>query len=765
MTEKLFLEHTIDAKHVKNIGEQSVSSSAQAIIEIVKNSYDADATLCTVHFYAKTSLEKYLDVYKIVIEDNGIGMTLNDLQDKWMRIGTESKERNTISPMFGRRVSGEKGMGHFASQKLADKLKLVSNSKMYSKREGSKYSDDTLTLEINWQDYESGKLFNEIKNNLDVDTRVIPDKHGISIELTNLKDEWTLDEINKVKLNLGNLLLPKLIRKKSEHSFDVKIRAHGFTIDESELESTLEKYAPWEITCTLRKNTFSYKIFKLNVKTGKRSNARYVSKTAPGEEKIVLSGDVTCGDANFHLFYYPGGVRGGGKEKGYKGIDWLPKTILKKNSIIKQLVEGAGIKIFNDNVRIMPYGEPGNDWLELESRKVKHGGGRLRNELCLGWIVLERSNNTQIESNNTRIEETTSREQIIVNDAFMFLKNKFALTAVEKLEKYFSELDIDIEKHSVHEKPVSKTASEITQLTEFVEKLDIPKDEKNKQKKKLVEINRLVEKIDEEYEEDIENVTSSLDMYRNLSSLGVTALGFHHEITKPIGNIEGFLDRTLQRWNTLDDTDKVVNIQHALEETWTIMDVNQYIKAYGTLFTGAKGVMRAKEEINIKESLEQFAEGFKDIMKTHKIEFEMVPGPTSFRGLYMNKASFESIIINLFSNSIKALGRVDFVNGRRHKKIRIDYKKNMEYLEIRVKDNGVGIEDSNREEIFREFWSFPKHKEDPGTGMGTTIIREILADYEGTITVENTVYEKDELGKGKTTMLIRIPLSELKENK
>ena len=70
-------------------------------------------------FLCKTSLEKYLDVYKIVIEDNGIGMTLNDLQDKWMRIGTESKERDTISPMFGRRVSGEKGMGHFGITKIS----------------------------------------------------------------------------------------------------------------------------------------------------------------------------------------------------------------------------------------------------------------------------------------------------------------------------------------------------------------------------------------------------------------------------------------------------------------------------------------------------------------------------------------------------------------------------------------------------------------------------------------------------------------------
>ena len=89
----------------------------------------------------------------------------------------------------------------------------------------------------------------------------------------------------------------------------------------------------------------------------------------------------------------------------------------------------------------------------------------------------------------------------------------------------------------------------------------------------------------------------------------------------------------------------------------------------------------------------------------------------------------------------------------------------MDNLEFRVKDNGSGIEDGNEEEIFTAFWSFPKNKEDGGTGMGTTIIREILEEYNGTINVENTVYEKDELGKGKTTMLIKIPLSELRKLK
>jgi signal transduction histidine kinase len=447
-----------------------------------------------------------------------------------------------------------------------------------------------------------------------------------------------------------------------------------------------------------------------------------------------------------------------GSKQRSRSLDWLPKSILKKASVTQQLLDNYGIKIYNDNVRIMPYGEPGNDWLELENRKVKRSGGRLRLRDCLGWIVLDKVN-------NTKIEETASRQKIIDTNEFLFLKDDFAIKSIQQLEKYFAELDIDVDKASVHERPVSKTASEVTQLTQFIEKLEIPKVEKDKQTKKLIEINRLVEKLDEEYEEDIEEVTSSLEMYRNLSSMGVTALGFHHEITTPIGNIDGFLDRTIKKWDTMDEVKKIDNITLSHKAAWTVIDLNEYIKAYGTLFTGAKGVMRAREEIDIKYSLERFLDGFKTILDTHKIEFEIVPGPSSFKGLYMNKASFESIIINLMSNSIKALNRVDFVKGRSRKKIRIEYKKNRDKLELRVKDNGQGIEAGNEEEIFTAFWSFPKNKEEGGTGMGTTIIREILEEYDGTINVENTVYEKDEPGKGKTTMLIKIPLSELRKPK
>ena len=91
MAENIELYHSFDAKLATNIGEQSVSSNIQAIIELIKNSYDADALNCKVHFYADRQTGNHIEMTKIVIEDNGFGMTVEDFEKKRMRVATTSK--------------------------------------------------------------------------------------------------------------------------------------------------------------------------------------------------------------------------------------------------------------------------------------------------------------------------------------------------------------------------------------------------------------------------------------------------------------------------------------------------------------------------------------------------------------------------------------------------------------------------------------------------------------------------------------------------
>ena len=117
---KLKLYHTIDAKHARNIGEESVSNAVQAVIELVKNSRDADATICLVRFVGHKTEDGSIIYDKILFADDGTGMTVEDLKNKYFWIGSDFKERETSSPVFKRRVVGSKGMGHFSAQRLGE---------------------------------------------------------------------------------------------------------------------------------------------------------------------------------------------------------------------------------------------------------------------------------------------------------------------------------------------------------------------------------------------------------------------------------------------------------------------------------------------------------------------------------------------------------------------------------------------------------------------------------------------------------------------
>ena len=170
-----------------------------------------------------------------------------------------------------------------------------------------------------------------------------------------------------------------------------------------------------------------------------------------------------------------------------KSGEWLPTTVLKKKDIENQLKENCGIKIFNDGIRVMPYGEPENDWLGLSERKVKRAGGRLRNEQAMGFIFLTREENKEII-------ETTTRQALVENQAFNVLRNDFVLETVEILEAYLKEA-IDAKAwNEMREVPGTKASSELKQIDRIIDKSDLEKSEKNTLGKRFKEVQRLIDK-------------------------------------------------------------------------------------------------------------------------------------------------------------------------------------------------------------------------------------------------------------------------------
>jgi hypothetical protein len=112
------------ARIIRTIGDQLISGPEAAVIELVKNSYDADATTVTLKFFPPLQPGRG----RITIQDDGHGMTLSDIQDKWMEPATTSKVGSRRSPGKGRVMMGYKGIGRFAAAKLGGRMALNSTT-------------------------------------------------------------------------------------------------------------------------------------------------------------------------------------------------------------------------------------------------------------------------------------------------------------------------------------------------------------------------------------------------------------------------------------------------------------------------------------------------------------------------------------------------------------------------------------------------------------------------------------------------------------
>ena len=191
-----YLNFTVDSALLRELGEKLVESVHLALAELIKNSYDADATEVTVRF---TQDDKGNDEIHII--DNGIGMNFQEVKDYWMRIATTNKNQNRLSRLYGRPKTGEKGIGRFCCRRLGAGLRLITvgadtraNSTEFQKTE----------VEFNWEAFEPGTEVTEIRCP-GYQFVVENVKTGTTLIISELKDEWEKRGFNWLKRQLAIL--------------------------------------------------------------------------------------------------------------------------------------------------------------------------------------------------------------------------------------------------------------------------------------------------------------------------------------------------------------------------------------------------------------------------------------------------------------------------------------------------------------------------------------------------------------------------------
>jgi len=435
------------------LGEQLIREPGLAVFELVKNAYDADASECVV------SLENPDDakIGRITIRDNGSGMTEDTLRNVWLTIGTDfratQRAHGKRTPRFHRLPLGEKGVGRLAAHKLGRKITLITRAN--EKQE--------VVLRVNWDRFETASDLRDVRVVIRVREPQIfaGKKHGTCIEIANLREAWTKAKVRALHRSVSSLRSPF----DAPSDFDVTLSVEpqsdwlvGLLDVKDVIKDALYQATGW---MEGRQVHFSYRFrpyrgmrHLLTART-KQATDKLARKVRREAEPIDLE-NFKIGRVRFefHMFDLEPSV-----------VDLATSD---KSGLRSYLKANGGIRIYRDGIRVFDFGEPGNDWLNLDVRRVNKPVVRVSNNQLIGALMLDGANSVDLI-------EKTNREGFIENDAFELLRDAviWALTQVEAERQKDQK---NVRTHYSRQGPQKPVIEEIEDLREALNKKGLLKD-------------------------------------------------------------------------------------------------------------------------------------------------------------------------------------------------------------------------------------------------------------------------------------------------
>lgn len=720
---------SVDAGIINRLGKELVGKHETAVSELVKNAFDADATEVNLVFKNAWNAGGTL-----TIEDNGTGMTKEQLINGFMRLSSSDKIHNPISEIYKRTRAGRKGIGRFATQRLGSKLTIITHTAK---------NNSSIKVSINWNDFETDKDLLSVSNNIEIIPKT--KEEGTTLIIENLRDGWSDAMIKRVFKYTSELLQPFPLSKKSkdeaESSIDPGFKSYYFRQEGQELipiideEEAIFKHALAEIEgyvlndgqgCWALKSdklNFSQEVFLIGNDEKNRENT---------EAKFNLIKGL-----HFKVYYFI-----------YEPTLFAPGTF----TFIRDLsYETGGIRLYRNGFRVLPYGEQGDDWLGLDkSNNRSIILGPHMNRSFFGFV--------ELEDKDGNFEETSSREGLIENDYLKELVNfvyRSIVSAVIKVsdlrgrkatasQKKFTKKEDD---------PTEKADKAVEKLEEFFNAEEAKDDshEKSNSTKLKEEAKKVFDEFKQAREEEKKKnqaLINENNMLRILAGLGLVIGEFIHEVQR---FLPGFDAEICFLKNAVKD------IKGVYERVELLSTNIKSFTSYTSYFDKAisRNVIRELQPIELRDVVKDFAVVIDNNLKRANIKLEkpIFNGYDLFT-TPMHPSEWASILFNLYTNSKKAIVRKK-VDG----KILIHCGKDEKNVFLEFSDNGDGIPKENEDLIFNAFFtttSAASHSGNDaeslvGTGLGLKIVKDIVEFYGGEVFVTNSPETYN------TTIRIEIP--------
>lgn len=699
---------SVDAGIINRLGKELVGRHETAVSELVKNAYDADA------FEVNLTFENALQPGgRLIISDNGVGMTRSQLINGFMRLSSAEKIHNPISVKYKRSRAGKKGIGRFATQRLGKKLTIVSQTLE---------SDSAVKVTVDWDRFEMDKDLTSISNNIELVPKLKPE--GTDLIIDDLREAWSDSVIKRVYRYTSELLQPfplsQTRKDREQNRVDPGFQSHYYRREGNDTQKIVDeeeaifKHALAEIEGYILSNGQGCWALKSD-KLGFAQEVFSLGKDRDDPESPFSY----IRDVHFKCYYFI-----------YEPSLFSPSTFTFIRDIAN---EKGGIRLYKNGFRVLPYGEKGNDWLGLdESTRRRVVIVPHQNISFFGFVEI--SNEPEL------FEETSSREGLIENDAFNELTEfvyRAITSAVLKVAELRGRKGTASQRNwkKDEETPTQKVDSAISEIKTIVADSD-PSSNSDSDKgfdherfdqafKKLLE-GRAQER------EEAKKLIEELNMLRILAGLGLVIGEFVHEVKRFLPAFDS--DTTYLKGFLKENPEGMRRIER--------LEINlKAFTAYTAYFDKAisQNVLRELKPLDLRDVINDFEDVILNDIKRSGIQFN----PPIFNGfdlitIAMHPSEWSSILFNLYTNAKKAIKRNKLPGI-----IQLECGQNGDFLYLEFSDNGIGIPKENELLIFNAFFTTSSpagHKSNEndsltGTGLGLKIVKDIIESYGGQIFV------------------------------
>lgn len=647
------------ARLVGLIGEDLISDEPVAVVELVKNSYDADARTVNVQFDSA-------EPTRLVIADDGHGMDLETVLGAWLEPGTVVKRQIDHSP-GGRVYQGAKGIGRFASARLAESLLL--ETKTDTEAEG-------VTAVLDWGRFDESSYLDEIEIAWEISP--IEDlARGTRLTLGDLRKSWGLSDFEELHSRLSRLISP--FDDVRDFQIDLQVPGHAEWSGEVQPPELLA-----EPRYVLRGSLSASGAFSGQIlRDGRAVESITNRKLGKANEKPL------CG---------PFAVEIRAWDRDREGLDPLAERLHLGVQEIRRILDTySGVSIYRDGFRVYPYGQRGNDWLNLDNRSRQNPVRRLGNNQVVAAIRLTREANPGLRDRSTR-------EGMVLNAEHA------------ALEQWFVEVLALLEEYRYGVRPRRKDMKPEEPLFEPFDVAEVVK-EARKQLGARHPVTELITRLERQVTEGTERIQAVFSRLLMSAGLGQMVDVVIHEIGAPLGKINRqlvLIEQAVTRTSDSDLTEVVAPMLLSVKG-W-LEQIHNLRQRLDPQTAGRRG--RASS-FDVRDEIEDTFNLYAALLEGNGISRE-IRSPADPIKVRMARSALGQVLANLVDNSIFWLAR-QAKGGR----IVATLERRDPGFVVTINDSGPGVTEADRAEVFEPYFT----RKPNGIGLGLYIARLVIEPY------------------------------------